>query len=307
MIVLVLTDCPPSLRGELTRWLLEINSGVFVGRVSARVREKIWQRVQEEAKYGRATMVFSSGKGEQRLDFCTHHADWEPVDFDGLKLMLRPSTSRLASRKKNQTNQLTSGFSKAARFQRAKKFSRSHRHKGPDRYVLERYVVIDVETTGLNPDRDEIMEIGAVKVRDSVVESTFHSVLKIVGKIPNQISALTGLTDRLLQDEGQSIEKVLPEFLEYVSDLPVVTHNGEFDYAFIRYACSKQGLPLFSNPCIDTLKLSRRYIDLVANYQLETLTEYLGIPAKRFHRSLDDCFATMQLYQKLIEIIQSGS
>jgi len=146
MIVLTLTDCPPALRGELTRWLLEVNTGVYVGKVSARVRDHIWHRVQEQAVKGRATMVFSTGKGEQRLDFRTHNADWEPIDFDGLKLMLRPSSSRLAKRYEKSADQLHSGYSKASKFLKARQMSR--RDPFP---AWNDYVVIDVETTGLSP------------------------------------------------------------------------------------------------------------------------------------------------------------
>lgn len=90
MVVLVLTACPAGLRGHLTRWLLEISPGVFCGRVSARVRDRLWMRVVEMAKDGRAIMVFSR-RGDQGLDFKVHRHDWQPVDYDGLTLMRRPS------------------------------------------------------------------------------------------------------------------------------------------------------------------------------------------------------------------------
>jgi CRISPR-associated protein Cas2 len=103
MIVISMTDCPVGLRGDLTKWLLEINTGVFVGQVSARVRDRLWERITETTKEGRVTMVFNTNN-EQRLDFRVHNGTWEPIDFDGIKLMLRPSPSRI---KKLGT---TSGF-----------------------------------------------------------------------------------------------------------------------------------------------------------------------------------------------------
>jgi len=298
MIVLTLTDCPPPLRGELTRWLLEINSGVYVGRVSARVRDQIWQRVQEQAVKGRATMVFSSGKGEQRLDFRTFNTEWEPIDFDGLKLMLRPSSKRLASRNATNGAELSQGFSKAAKMRTAKRMSR----KKNTRQIWEDYVVIDVETTGLSAGRDEIIEIGAVKIREQKVEATFQALVKTEGEIPKQVSHLTGLTKEMLIAEGRQLAEVLPEFLSFVGDLLVVAHNGDFDYAFLRSACEEYGLPLLSNRRIDTLSMAKRYVEQVPNYKLETLLDYFGVPATKLHRSLDDCFATVQLYQKLNEI-----
>lgn len=92
MTVFVLTAVPPSLRGVLTRWLFEIAPGVFVGRVSARVRDLLWERIVEGIGRGRAIMVYSA-RTEQRLAFRVHGHDWEPVDFDGLSLMMRPGVN----------------------------------------------------------------------------------------------------------------------------------------------------------------------------------------------------------------------
>lgn len=89
MTVVVLTACPPGLRGQLTRWLLEIAPGVFVGHVPARVRDLLWTRIVELVGRGRAIMVHNV-QGEQRLGFLVHGHDWTPVDFDGIQLMLRP-------------------------------------------------------------------------------------------------------------------------------------------------------------------------------------------------------------------------
>lgn len=89
MIVIVLTACPEGLRGLLTRWLLEISPGVFVGHLPARVRDHLWERIEEGAGRGRAIMVFSA-RSEQHLDFRVHGHDWRPVTLDGFHLMLRP-------------------------------------------------------------------------------------------------------------------------------------------------------------------------------------------------------------------------
>lgn len=113
MVVLVLTAVPAGLRGHLTRWLLEISPGVFVGFVSARVRDLLWERVLELAKDGRAIMVHSA-KGEQRLAFRVHRHNWKPVDVDGVHLMLRP-----ADPVTDGAPQLRPGWSKASRYRAA--------------------------------------------------------------------------------------------------------------------------------------------------------------------------------------------
>jgi CRISPR-associated protein Cas2 len=90
MTVIVLAACPVGLRGHLTRWLLEISPGVFVGKINTRVRRLMWTRVTEMVKNGRAIMVFSADN-EQGLDFAVHAHDWIPTDFEGINLMLRPA------------------------------------------------------------------------------------------------------------------------------------------------------------------------------------------------------------------------
>lgn len=89
MTVIVVTACPAGLRGHLTRWLLEISPGVFVGTISKRVRQLLWVRVLEMVKTGRALMVYRANN-EQGLAFEVHEHDWAPVDFEGVTLMLRP-------------------------------------------------------------------------------------------------------------------------------------------------------------------------------------------------------------------------
>ncbi|CCH29286.1 type I-E CRISPR-associated endoribonuclease Cas2e [Actinosynnema sp. NPDC047251] len=89
MTVLVVAACPVGLRGHLTRWLLEISPGVFVGTINTRVRELVWARVIDMVRTGRAIMVHHADN-EQGLDFTVHEHNWHPVDFDGVQLMLRP-------------------------------------------------------------------------------------------------------------------------------------------------------------------------------------------------------------------------
>ncbi|MBO3142458.1 type I-E CRISPR-associated endoribonuclease Cas2e [Dermatophilus congolensis] len=112
MVVLVLTACPTGLRGYLTRWLLEISPGVFVGHVNSRIRETMWLEVVEHAKDGRALLVYSV-KGEQHIEFKVHRHDWNPIDYDGIQLMRRPTEpTQLGSG-------LRHGWSKASRYRRA--------------------------------------------------------------------------------------------------------------------------------------------------------------------------------------------
>lgn len=118
MLTLVLTAVPAGLRGDLTKWLLEISPGVFVGSVSARVREHLWRRVVTEAKEGRALLVYSSDN-EQGLKFESHRHAWSPVDLDGLLLMRRPVSPRADGGR--------TGWSAARNYQRARHPRRKER------------------------------------------------------------------------------------------------------------------------------------------------------------------------------------
>lgn len=115
MVVVVLTAVPVGLRGFVTRWLLELSPGVFVGRVSPRVRDAIWMRIVELCKDGRAIMVFSA-ENEQRLNFRVHRHDWDVVDVDGVSLIRRP-----ASATEQPSSPMRPGWSKAAKYRMARR------------------------------------------------------------------------------------------------------------------------------------------------------------------------------------------
>lgn len=89
MIVIVLTACPEGLRGHLTRWLVEVSAGVFVGHVTKRVREELWDRVVELVGRGRAIMAYTAAT-EQHFAIRSHGHHWTPIDVEGITLMLRP-------------------------------------------------------------------------------------------------------------------------------------------------------------------------------------------------------------------------
>lgn len=114
MVVVVLSACPEGLRGDLSKWLLEISAGVFVGFVSARVRELLWVRILELAKDGRAIMVHST-RGEQRMAFRVHRNQWQPVDMDGVTMILKPAPQKEVSAEPD----VRPGWSNASKYRKA--------------------------------------------------------------------------------------------------------------------------------------------------------------------------------------------
>jgi CRISPR-associated protein Cas2 len=271
---MTLTDCPPGLRGHLTKWLLEIHSGVFVGQVNARIRESLWSRIEEMCKNGNVVMVYSANN-EQKMDFRVLGSTWEPIDFDGIKLMLRPSPSRL--REKNE--KLRPGFSSAAKQRAVKRINAARAKFSAD------YVVIGLETSGSNPDDDEIIEIAAIKVVRHEIDASFNVLVQPA----DSISA-----------EGEALQTSFPRFIDFVGHLPVISHNANSDCSFLRYACFKCGLPLFSNRCIDTLSLAKRIMRDAKDYELPALAAYFGEETRESHRSVNNCQMTYHLYEKLI-------
>ena len=99
MVVITMSCCPFRLRGDLTRWLIEIDTGVYVGNLSARVCDAVWERVCKNISGGRATMVYSANS-EQKLEFRIHNASWEPIDYDGIKQVRRNFPSNQTDNKK---------------------------------------------------------------------------------------------------------------------------------------------------------------------------------------------------------------
>lgn len=289
MIVVSLTNCPPRLRGDLTRWLIELNTGVYVGNVSARVREDLWKRICENVRDGRATMVFSTNN-EQGMDFRVHNTTWIPTDFDGIQLMLRPNETE-------EREGAPVSLSRAAQMQKVQRIRAARDRKARE----QGYIVLDVETTGLRADQHEIIEIAAIRIVEHQISDTFSHLVRINAVVPESITALTGISNEMLRAEGLPLQEVMRKFLAFVEDRRVICHNASFDYAFLKAACRKCRLPEFRNPYADTLQLAKRRLDDVPDYKLTTLATCMGIDAGRAHRALDDCRMTFAVFEKLNE------
>ncbi|GGX94037.1 type I-E CRISPR-associated endoribonuclease Cas2e [Streptomyces fructofermentans] len=115
MTVIVLTNCPAGLRGFLTRWLLEISAGVFVGNPSARIRDVLWNEVQQYAGQGRALLAHTTNN-EQGFTFRTHDHAWQPIDHEGITLIHRPAAT--PPRETSSPSAEPSGWSRAAKRRR---------------------------------------------------------------------------------------------------------------------------------------------------------------------------------------------
>ena len=164
---------------------------------------------------------------------------------------------------------------------------------------MENYVVVDLETTGLTPKRDRILEIGAWKVEKGEFAAQFHCMVDPCMQIPERITTLTGITDDMV--EGQpKIGEAIRQFLAFAGDWPLLGHNLQFDYAFLVHAAVNEGLS-FARSGTDTLKISRKVLADLPSRRLGDLCTYYGISQERAHRADEDAYVTALLYEKLKE------
>ncbi len=178
-------------------------------------------------------------------------------------------------------------------------FFLTKRNKKPALSVLpERFVVFDLETTGLKVDIHEIIEIGAIRVnRDSDRHDAFQALIRPNKKIPKKITDLTGITQDMVDKDGDPLDVAVGEFLEFIGDLPLVCYNADFDMAFLIKAV-KETHPATNirNQVSCALKMARRAWPGRKSYRLADLAEDGNLSDEGTHRALGDCKRTMIVY-----------
>lgn len=171
---------------------------------------------------------------------------------------------------------------------------------------VDEYVAIDIETTGYYIGFDEILEIGAVRIKNGNVIQQFNTLISDAGWVPPEITQLTGITENMLAEEGMPIYQALQELSDFCKDSILVGHNAGFDVGFLTRAASDRGL-VFQNDYICTLRISRKLYRDAENHKLKTLAEHLDLSVKPTHRSIEDAIAATHLYEKIKnDIIASG-
>lgn len=162
--------------------------------------------------------------------------------------------------------------------------------------LVDDYVVFDVETTGLEATIDHIIEIGALKYVNNELVEEFNVLIYPEMPIPEIITTITGITDEMVKNE-KTIQEVLPDFLNFIKDYPLVGHNVAFDLGFINESLKKLSLEPLKNESFDTVELARKYIPKAFNYKLETLKKYFHLDFGS-HRSIEDVKTTNYIYQE---------
>ncbi len=157
------------------------------------------------------------------------------------------------------------------------------------------YIALDLETTGLQADRDTIIEIGAVKFRGDEILDEWSALVNPQRALAHKITRLTGIAQADL-DDAPSLNSVLPALKRFIGELPIVGHNIQFDRAFLQ----RGGYAIFAH-ALDTFELACILMPYASRFSLGKLLDELGIAFPTRHRALDDARAVFQLFNALLD------
>lgn len=170
----------------------------------------------------------------------------------------------------------------------------------------EDYVVVDLETTGLRPDIDEIIEIGALRVRGLEITDTFSTLVCPINGIDPFITQLTGISSKMVEDAPR-VSEALKEFLRFTDNDIVIGHNVHFDINFLYDKCIECFGFGFSNDFIDTMRISRKLFPEYRHHKLCDLADRFGLHNEQAHRALSDVLTTNNCFQYMRKwIIEKG-
>lgn len=295
MVVVTMTRCPPKIRGDLTKWLLEIDTGVYVGSVSARVRDGLWERITSTIGTGRATMAFSTN-GEQKYSFYVCNPEYaEPIDYDGIKLILRKQKVQQRSQQPDDSKPERSENRIAENLKSDKPAAGlfDNTVECPD------YTVIDIETTGLNKSTDEIVEIAALRVRNAMEVETFEKLVRISSPLPQVTKEITHLSDEDINEKGIELSNALLEFEAFAGNDLLVGYNIQFDLDFLNEAAARCVCPHIENATVDVMAFARKNLKRRYRLSLSRVADDLGVQYSVRHRAVPDCRLTYQVFEKL--------
>jgi len=161
------------------------------------------------------------------------------------------------------------------------------------------FTAFDIETTGLTPVVDRIVEIGAVRFQGGEVLDTFQELVDPGMPISVGASSVNGITDEMVQGKP-TIEEVLPRFLEFLGDGVPVAHHAPFDVGFLAFEISRLNLRVPDKPVLDTCTIPKRLLPYAGSYSLENLAGFFGIESETFHRALADAVVCMKILNRCV-------
>jgi len=163
--------------------------------------------------------------------------------------------------------------------------------------IPEIFVVIDIETTGLSPFEDEIIEIGAIRVhKDSDQHQTYQALIKPTKKITPEITEINAITNEMVEKDGIPLKDALEGLQQFIGDLHVIAYNLDFDKEFINIAAERLGMNKIIKRGRCMLKIARKAWPGLKSYKLTEVARMLGHSTEGMHRALADCLATAYVY-----------
>ena len=166
--------------------------------------------------------------------------------------------------------------------------------------MIDSYVALDLETTGLNPARDRIIEIGMAKIERRNITDTYSMLINPGITVSDRVVELTGIQNSQLTDKPR-IDDELQHIIDFIGDYPILGHNIIFDYSFLKKAAVNNKLE-FSVKGIDTLKMARRILPELEHKNLDCVCAHLKVDPGNSHRALDDALSASAIYWKMYEI-----
>lgn len=163
--------------------------------------------------------------------------------------------------------------------------------------MTDSYIALDLETTGLEPKKEKITEIAALKVEHGQITGRFVTLVNPKRPLTERVVELTGITDDMLKD-APVIEDIIGEVLEFIGNLPLLGHNIRFDYSFLKQAAVNQKME-FECEAVDTLKVCRKLMPEQEKKNLGNACTYYKIEQPLAHRAEADALSAHFLYQKL--------
>lgn len=166
--------------------------------------------------------------------------------------------------------------------------------------MIKDFISIDLETTGLDPKTDKIIEIAAIRYRDGKETDSFHTYVNPGVKVPERITELTGISEKQVE-EAPSFGEIMPDLLAFLQEDILMAHHIIFDYSFLKRAVvnhngvTNKGMDTFEKKGIDTLKIARKYYSDLESRSLPALCKHFEIPLEA-HRASADAKATALLY-----------
>lgn len=167
------------------------------------------------------------------------------------------------------------------------------------------FIAFDLETTGIRPESDAVVEVGAARFAGGEVVDTFGTLIDPQRPIPPDASAVNGITDEMVAGQPD-IATVLDQLADFCGELPLVAHNAPFDFKFLLFAVRRHRARAPAGVVLDSCSLSRCVFPGMLNYKLGTLVSHFGFPIGTLHRAVEDSICCGRLFVHILNALRQS-